>query len=258
MLGRITLPFLVVLLAAATASSAQAGSLTVELVVVGRQPQSVTCPAGSPVGTPDNPPSCIGLSGHGSARGLGPYTANATIVLLRRPTGGFESTVTGSVTTTHGSFVISGDNSSDPTGYLKYAITLSGAGGFAGATGTGTLNFVGGEFGTGEFIIDMTVDAPGVTFDLTPPTLTVRKTTARSLGSGRYAVTIRYLATDAGDPLTAKVTRSGTAKPIASGPATGIAKATVRLKAGTRLVLRLTITDASDNSTTRAVIVPLH
>jgi hypothetical protein len=76
------------------------------------------------------------------------------------------------------------------------------------------------------------------------------------LGGGRYAVTVRYTATDAGDALTASLLRPGTAKPLASVPATGIAMTVVHVKTGAaRVTLRLTVTDTYANSTTRTIAV---
>ncbi|HAL25915.1 MAG TPA: hypothetical protein DCP25_04155 [Chloroflexi bacterium] len=133
---------------------------------------------------------------------------------------------------------------------------MTGSGGLASATGQGTLNRIGAYTGTGAFLVDATIDASGVTFDLTQPRLTLGKTTARALGGGRYAVTVRYAATDAGDALIASLLRPGTAKPLASGPATGLAKTVVHVKAGAaRVALRLTVTDTYANSTTRTIAV---
>jgi hypothetical protein len=198
----------------------------------------------------------VRLSGSGSARGLGAYAATGTLVNTQRVSGGFDSTISGTITSALGTLAFTGDNSGNARGQDVYAIKLTGSGGLANSTGQGTFNRVGAYTGTGSFIVDATIDAPGVIFDLTPPTLTLRKTTVRALGGGRYAVTVRYVATDAGDTLTASLLRPGTAKPLASGAATGTARAVVNVIAGdARVTLRLTVTDTHANSTTRTIAV---
>ena len=238
-------------LTAEAAGSALVGSLTVHLTPRASPALPVACPAGSPADS-----HCDRLTGSGSARGLGAYSANATLVNARRASGGFDSTISGSVASARGTLEFTGDNSGDARGNDVYAITLTGSSGLASATGRGTLNFVGAYTSTGTFVLDTTIDASGVAFDLTQPTLTLGKTTARALGHGRYAVKVRYAAADASDALTASLLQPGTAKPLSSGPATGIASAVIRVKGAGHVFLRLTVTDNSANSTTRTIVVP--
>src|SRR5207253_6332550 len=172
------------LIAAAAVSGARAGSLTIHLTPRASPAQPVACPAGSPADA-----TCDRLSGSGSARGLGAYSATATLLNSRSVSGGFDSTISGTITSALGTLVFRGDNSGDARGNDVYAIRLSGSDRLASTTGQGTLNFVGTYVGSGTFIVDAAIDAPGVTFDLTPPTLTLGKTTTRALGGGRYAVT---------------------------------------------------------------------
>ena len=245
---------LIACLTTVAASAARTGSLAIHLTPLASPQQPVACPADSKADA-----TCSRLSGLGSGRGLGAYSATATLVVSNRVSGGFDITVSGTITSALGTLAFTGDNSANARGGFVFTISLTGSGGLSSATGQGTLNFVGALTGTGSFIVDATIDAPGLIFDLTPPTLTLRKTAARALGAGRYAVTVHYAATDAGDPLTARLLRPGTAKPLASGPATGTAKGVVHAKARVaRLTLRLTVTDTYANSTTRTIIIPVH
>src|SRR5207248_11677996 len=68
-----------------------------------------------------------------------------------------------------GSLTFSGDNSASPKGNLVFAIVFTGNGGFATATGSGTLNFIGTYTGAGRFIIDGSLSGPAATFDTTAP-----------------------------------------------------------------------------------------
>jgi hypothetical protein len=246
--------FLVIVLAA-SASTARAGSLSFELDVPGHNPTSVACPTGTP-----SDDICQQLSGTGSARGLGAFSATATLVIGRRPTSGFQSTTTGQITAASGSFTFTGDNSADPAGHLLFSIALTGSGNFATATGSGTLNFIGAEAGNGHFIIDANVNGATATFDTTPPTVTVTHSNATRAGLHRYAVVIHYTATDnATGTLHAEIVGSGSSKPLSSGAATGTAKAFIKVAPGAhRAGIRLVITDASGNTTTRRLNLVLR
>jgi len=246
------LALLMLLIAVVAPAAAPADSVTLSLTMQGRLPQQASCPAGAPTDA-----GCQSIAGSGTARGLGAYNVAALVVLGHRPTGGFASTITGSITTARGSFAFTGDNSAEPNGKAVYAVTLTGAGGFAPATGTGTLNFIGLIQSTGAFIIDANIS--GATFDTTPPTLTVQSATAKSLGQSRYAITVRYAAADAGGPVTFQLARAGVAKPLAVGTATGRAGGVITVPATThRLTLRLIVSDASANTAARTVTVVLR
>jgi hypothetical protein len=244
------LVILMLALAAVAPAAAPADSLTLSLTMQGRQPQHASCPAGAPADA-----GCQSIAGSGTTRGLGAYNVTALAVLGHRSTGGFASTISGSITTARGSFAFTGDNSAEPSGKAVYDIALTGDGGYAPARGTGTLNFVGLIAGNGAFIVDAVVD--GATFDTTPPTLTVRSATSKALGGSRYAITVRYAATDAGGgPVTVQLVRVGVKKPLAAGAATGRAGAVVTLPASVhRITLRLSATDASANTSVRTVTV---
>ena len=92
-------------------AAAQAGSFHLALDVAGRQPVVVTCPPGSPADA-----SCRSLLGASVARGLGKFTAQARTLWTHRSSGGFDSTVEGSITTDQGTLSFTGDNSAAPAG----------------------------------------------------------------------------------------------------------------------------------------------
>jgi hypothetical protein len=238
---------------ASSVAAARVSSFQLQLSVAGSDPQQVACPANA---TPDT--SCRRLAGSGTARGLGSYQASAVVVQAPRAGGGFDSTVTGSLQTSRGTLSFAGNNQAEPAGKLTYAISIIGSAGFATASGTGSLIYIGSAAGNGSFVIEGTLDPESV-FDLSPPAVTLAGVKAHSLGRGRYALTVHYLATDnTPGPLLVRLTAVGTSKPLATGRAPSSLHATVRVRSGVRrIALRLTVTDTSANSTTRAVSVAL-
>jgi hypothetical protein len=249
--GRLLLGLAVI--AGVLASSAAASSFPMQVSVTGSQPEPTACPASAAAEA-----NCTRLQGKGRARGLGAYEASAVVVRTPRASGGFDSTVTGSLSTSRGALSFTGDNRGDPAGKLTYAIAVSGSAGYASVTGTGALVYSGIIAGNGTFLVNASLD-PATAFDLSAPTLTLGGVVARSLGRGRYAVAVHYKAADANsDPLDFRLTSPGMKTPLASGAASGPARATVKVGPKThRIVLRLTVEDASANSTTRSVSVAL-
>jgi hypothetical protein len=250
-MGRRSLIALCALVALAVPGAAQAGSLKFELGVSGHLPQPATCPTGTPAGT-----TCQSIGGSAAARGLGTCKVQAAYSLGHRSSGGFDSSIAGTISCSKGSFSLAGDNSADSRGGLVYAVTLDGAGGFASASGSGELNFIGILSGTGRFIVDGNVSG-GVDFDTVAPSVTVSGATAHALGHGRFAVTVRYKAGDAGGPMRASLTLAGSSKQLFAGAAGTTAHATVSAPGARRVVLVLTVTDGSANATTRRVVVAL-
>lgn len=232
-------------------AAARAGSFHLALDIAGRQPVVVTCPPGSATDA-----SCRSLLGAGVARGLGKFTAQARTRWAHRSSGGFDSTVEGSVTTAQGTLSFAGDNSAESHGKLFYAITFSGTGGLGSVTGSGSFNFIGALGGTGHFLIEGDLADPSNAFDLTPPQLTIRSASAQAVGSGRYKVTIRYTTDNA---TTATLSTSGSSRIIAAAAATGTITATLHVSVGLRtLRLRLVVADSSANPVARMVVVKLR
>ena len=164
------------------ASSAAASSFPLQVTVTGAQPEPTPCPLNAAADA-----NCTRLQGKGRSRGLGAYQASAVVVRTPRASGGFDSTVTGSLSTSRGALSFTGDNSGDPAGKLTYAIALSGSAGYASVTGTGSLVYSGIIAGNGTFLVIASLD-PATAFDLSAPILTLGGVVARSLGGGRYAV----------------------------------------------------------------------
>ena len=222
-------------------SARDSGTLPIKSEIRIKYPP-ITCPAGTPELL-----SCFTRAGTTVVRGLGTVEESYAYVLDENPVGCPDNHVRGLPSTAR--LTIPGKGTIDirvngtdcvqriqtVRGTETFTVT-GGSGRYAGATGSGTIDHLstGPPGWNGRDTWSVTLEVPGLDFDLTPPTITgaVAKT-ARAVGKVAR-VSFKVTATDTVD---------------GSVPAVCTAKSGSRFRIG-RTTVRCSATDTSANTTT--------
>ena len=220
-------------------TGATMGSLTFE-AVLGMTSRPGPCPPGSP---PDAD-LCAARTGSGAVRGLGGVSETYTFFVQEGDCDRvFETTVRLEVAGKGElQFAVDGYRGAciSSSLILSRAFTVTGGSGiYAGASGGGTVSHQAASTPSGSVGRDTwtgTLSAPGLEFDVTPPTLSgaINKTVRARRGSTRVRVTYRVTASDAVDG----------SVPVSCQPRSGS-----RFKIG-RTFVNCLATDTSVNATT--------
>jgi hypothetical protein len=130
---------------------------------MGPIPGGTGCPEGTPASS-----VCIGQSGSVEVKGLG--TVHVDLVHIVDPSDSTcpKGTVTGDLKTAHGALSVTGSAAAcvnTTFGLGTYAVTLTGSGGFAGASGSGTIG------NAGTYLMNGTLHASNAVFDVVRPTI---------------------------------------------------------------------------------------
>lgn len=147
---------------------------------------------GCPAGTPDSF-VCIGQSGTVEVKGLGRVHVDLVHIVDPSNSACPKGTVTGDLTTPHGGLSATGSAAgcvNTTFGLGTYAVSLTGTGGLAGASGSGTID------NAGIYLMNGTLRASSAVFDVVAPTISgavnrTVKTTAAGGARVKFAVKAR-------------------------------------------------------------------
>lgn len=137
---------------------------------------------GCPDGTPDSF-VCIGQSGTVEVKGLGRVHVDLVHIVDPSNSACPKGTVTGDLTTPHGVLGVTGSAAgcvNTTFGLGTYGVSLSGSGGFAGVSGSGTIG------NAGIYLMNGTLHASSALFDVVGPTISgaVNRTVRTAVAAG--------------------------------------------------------------------------